>query len=527
MTSAKNFLEGLTPLLDRVLERCLLAAISILRYPASAREDRKHMLLQELRELLFGENKLDGALDALKRRVWLLLREKEERAPPGMKKIAGSLIQQATSEANLASHSTFNKSVYALITAKLTPILGSLISFADTNHNLSILLKGDAEFRHLWLEMLTNEDITHFTYEEALRLQGHGDNVADQQTPESQIELDVQFLPRGQLLLRNPLFPFSFIVNQTIESLLRTPFEDSDSQAARAIALCRHFANTPVGSCLLWQCHNNADQLISDYRSDFLGMVHQASCSEELDAVEHVLRAQLRLLLDEMDKPAISDADPSNELSELQRALLPMPAMHLVYEQLASRLQLVRRVFGLDAQHPQFARDLSSFLTGVTNRSELLSNFDLLLARRALEYLVAAGIETCQTLKPQQPTEPVSSPPTAPKFDLTQWNDFVKRAELVVYSCLAAVEEPSELRVREIGNCRHLLSRVLVVHLFLKNMHGCQFDELPVDAIWNFFEKPEDANFRNTPALNKLEDYLNFCTRPAMKKLIGYCFAEN
>ena len=68
----------------------------------------------------------------------------------------------------------------------------------------------------------------------------------------------------------------------------------------------------------------------------------------------------------------------------------------------------------------------------------------------------------------------------------SEWEEHVKHAELVVYACLSAFDGDrlTEQRLKEIDNCRHLLSRLLVASLFLKNMKGCQLDDLPVDAIW-------------------------------------------
>ena len=115
-------------LLGRVFERCLLSAISVLRYPTSlpasvycsqvlplAYEDRKHVLLKQLRAVFFSKTRVhdveSGFAQALRRRVHLLLKEKENSRHENMKTIEQTLIQQAATEANLASHSTFNKSV--------------------------------------------------------------------------------------------------------------------------------------------------------------------------------------------------------------------------------------------------------------------------------------------------------------------------------------------------------------------------------------------------------------------------------
>ena len=170
-------LQALKTLLGRVFERCFLSAISVLRYPtalsadssalnaASVIEDRKHVLLKQLRAVFFPDSDVESEFArALRRRVLLLLREKESLAPANMKTIEQTLIQQAATEANLASHSTFNKSVSALITSKLTV---SLLSFADINHNLSALFDENSEFRCMWLDMLSHDEVTTFGFEEA------------------------------------------------------------------------------------------------------------------------------------------------------------------------------------------------------------------------------------------------------------------------------------------------------------------------------------------------------------------------
>ena len=137
-----------------------------------------------------------------------------------MKTIEQTLIKQAATDENLASHGTFNRSISALIISKLTPILSSLLSFADTNHNLSVLFDEKSELRNVWLDMLSNNEVIPFGFEEALRLQGRA--VGDQLAPDSQLEVDVRLLPRGQQLLRDPRLPFSFVVFSQIDALTRT-----------------------------------------------------------------------------------------------------------------------------------------------------------------------------------------------------------------------------------------------------------------------------------------------------------------
>ena len=466
-------------LLGRLFERCLLSAISILRYPtslsaesssphaASVIEDRNHVLLKQLRSVFFSNHNVESVFArALRRRVQLLLREKESFAPANMKTIEKTLIQQAATEANLASHSTFNKSVAALITKKLTPILASLLSFVDTNHNLSVVFDENSEVRDMWLDMLSHDEVTPFGFEEALRLQGRA--VGDQLAPDSQLEVDVRFLPRGPQLLRDPRLPFSFVVFSQIDALTRTPI-DNDSAVKRAVSFCRLFANTPIGA-FIQQCAVNKEALVSAYLSDMVAMVHEASSQDELNAVEYVLRIQLRSICNEMEQYITTNPE---DLPEEQRMLLPLPALHLAYEQLSNRFELVRRLF-LTSNKVGCSNEVAGFLIAVDNPLELLANFDLLCARSLLETLLRNGNE--MTKKEGRKMFALYS----------EWAEHVKHAELTVYACLSTLDGDrlTEQRIKEIGNCRHLLSRLLVAYMFLKNMKGCVIDDVLVDAIW-------------------------------------------
>ena len=470
----------LKTLLDRVFERCLLSAISVLRYPtslpvkfsatnaASGIDDRKHLLLKQLRTVFFSDSEVEsGFAQALRRRVLLLLREKESLAPTNMKTIEQTLIQQAASEANLAKHSTFNKSVAALISSKLTPILASLLSFADTNHNLSVLFDENSEFRDMWLDMLSRDEVTPFGFEEALRLQGRA--VGDQLAPDSQLEVDVRFLPREQQLLRDPRLPFSFLEFSQIDTFLRSPI-DNESVVKRAVSLCRNFANTPIGE-FIQQCGVNEEALVGAYLSDMVSMVHEASSEDELNAVEYVLRTQLSSIRTEVEQYITMN---SEDLPEEQRVLLPLSALHLAYEQLSNRFELVRRLF-LTSNKVGCSHEMAGFLPGEYSAQELLVNFDLLCARRLLESISRLGKAMTEKKVGRE------------MFSLySEWAEHVKHAELIVYACCSALggDSLTEQRSKEIGNCRHLLSRLLVVSLFLKNMKGCHLDDLPVDAIW-------------------------------------------
>ena len=463
----------LETLLDRVFERCLLSAISVLRYPTSLLvkssassavsgiEDRKHVLLKQLRAVFYSDSDVEsGFAQALRKRVQLLLREKENLAPANIEQ---TLIQQAATEANLASHSTFNKSVSALITSKLTSILASLLSFTDTNHNLSVFLDENSEFRDMWLDMLSHDEVTTFGFDEALRLQGHA--VVDQLSPESQLEVDVLFLPRG--LLRDPRLPFSFVVFSQIDTRMCKTI-DNESVVKRAVSLCRNFANTPIGE-FIQQCGVNEGALVGAYLSDMVAMIHEASSQDELNAVEYVLRTQLRSIHTEVEQYITTNPE---DLPEEQRMLLSLPTLHLAYEQLSNRFDLVRRLF-LTSNKVGCSNEVAGFLLGVNNSQELLVNFDLLCARRLLESLSRLG---------KAMTEKKVG------FELTgsEWAEHVKHAELIVYACFSALggNDLTEQRSNEIGNCRHLLSRLLVVSLFLQNMKGCELDEKLLDTIW-------------------------------------------
>ena len=472
-------LLALETFLGRVFEHCFLSAISVLRYPtslhaessssnvASVIEDRKHVLLKQLRTVFFPDNDVEsGFARVLRRRLQLLLREKESLAPANMKTIEQTLIQQAATEANLASHSTFNKSVSALITSKLTPILASLLSFADTNHNLSVLFDENSEFRDMWLDMLSHDEVTTFGFEEALHLQGRA--VGDQLAPDSQLEVGVRFLPCGKQLLRDPRLPFSFVVFSQIDALTRTPI-DTDSAVKRAVFLCRHFANTPVGA-FIQKCGVNEESLVGAYLSDMVAMVHEASSQDELNALEYVLRTQLRSIRTEVEQYITSNLE---DLTEEQRALLSLPALHLAYEQLSNRFELVRRLF-LTSNKVGCSNEVAGFLLAVDNPLELLVNFDLLCARSLLETLLRNGNE--MTKKEGREMFALYS----------EWGEHVKHAELIVYACLSTLDGDRlpDQRSKEIDNCRHLLSRLLVTSLFLKNMKGCELDDMLVDAIW-------------------------------------------
>ena len=61
--------------------------------------------------------------------------------------------------------------------------------------------------------------------------------------------------------------------------------------------------------------------------------------------------------------------------------------------------------------------------------------------------------------------------------------EITKQCSLEVIKPL--LEVVLEQRSKKIGECRHLLTQLLIVSLFLKNIKGCALKTLPVDAIWN------------------------------------------
>ena len=108
---------------------------------------------------------------------------------------------------------TFRKAVWKRIYNAVVPILAEIIAFADRDSNLNLLEGGSAWLSTLWLKILADSNISGLSYSKMIS------------PVTNSVRERVQVIGSGAGGHSfQCLFPFSFLVKQRMEKLLKDAF---------------------------------------------------------------------------------------------------------------------------------------------------------------------------------------------------------------------------------------------------------------------------------------------------------------
>ena len=141
-------------------------------------------------------------------RTYHLLKERELTAANPQ----GWLQSEAMSGTGVQEWGTFRKALQQRVFSVVVPVLAEIIAFADRDCNLD-LLKNDKEWvSKLWLKILADRSISVLSYSDMISPATNSRSVRER----------VQVIGSGAGGHRfSCRFPFSFIVKQRVEKLLK------------------------------------------------------------------------------------------------------------------------------------------------------------------------------------------------------------------------------------------------------------------------------------------------------------------
>ena len=123
------------------------------------------------------------------------------------------LYSEALSGTGVQEWGTFRKALWKRVYSAVVPILAEIIALADTDSNLDLMNNGIAWISTLWLNILANPCISELSYSKMISPVTN--SVCER----------VQVLGSGAGgHVFQCMFPFSFLVKQRVEKLLKDAF---------------------------------------------------------------------------------------------------------------------------------------------------------------------------------------------------------------------------------------------------------------------------------------------------------------
>ena len=145
----------------------------------------------------------------LTQRTYYLLKERESSAFSADE----WLYSEALSGTGVQEWGTFRKALWKRVYSAVVPILAEIIALADRDSNLDLMNNCNAWISTLWLNILANRNISELSYSKMIS------------PVTNSVRERVQVLGSGAEGHAFPcMFPFSFLVKQRVEKLLKDAF---------------------------------------------------------------------------------------------------------------------------------------------------------------------------------------------------------------------------------------------------------------------------------------------------------------
>ena len=145
----------------------------------------------------------------LTQRIYHLLTEREKNALNASE----WLYSEALSGTGVQEWGTFRKALWKRVYSAVVPILAEIIALVDRDSNLDLMNNGSAWVSTLWLKILANDDISELSYSKMIS------------PVTNSVRERVQVLGSGAGgHVFQCMFPFSFLVKQRVEKLLKDAF---------------------------------------------------------------------------------------------------------------------------------------------------------------------------------------------------------------------------------------------------------------------------------------------------------------
>ncbi|XP_022806308.1 E3 ubiquitin-protein ligase rnf213-alpha-like [Stylophora pistillata] len=455
----------------KLLRNCVQAAACRIDSETESAERSTHrieLLLDLLPDDYQSQEDKESFASVVVRRTHHLLEERELTAANPQ----GWLQSEALSGTGVQEWGTFRKALLQRVFSVVVPILAEIIALADRDCNLDLVKNDNTWVSRLWLKILADRSISELSYNDMI---SPGTNSVRER---------VQVIGSGAGSHRfSCRFPFSFIIKQRVEKLLKDALSVTAHSSATLLDSFRELiSNSQVGPPL-----DELRRLSSagiQYLMDFVHMVYKPSSDMELELVYEAILSSAREL------GTLEDEDGNESID--------VALVHVAYSRIQHRLKCFET---LVKANPDLVPRLREALKG--NEPEVL--LDVIALHICLE-----------ALEPSR--ELLLSPDTR-----RTWCDRVlsirpavedmirkERFEPVTEKCSNYGERSTVI----LGYCRSMWQRTGAVRLFMEH-------------VTLFAEKDEHVNSANVIRLWKVlgneTDFSSLRSLQAIEKFLIDC----
>ncbi|XP_022796391.1 E3 ubiquitin-protein ligase rnf213-alpha-like isoform X1 [Stylophora pistillata] len=455
----------------KLLRSCVQAAACRVDSETESAERSTHrieLLLDLLPDDYQSQEDEESFATVVVQRTHHLLKERELTAANPQ----GWLQSEALSGTGVQEWGTFRKALLQRVFSVVVPILAEIIALADRDCNLDLVKNDNTWVSRLWLKILADRSISELSYNDMI---SPGTNSVRER---------VQVIGSGAGGHRfSSRFPFSFIIKQRVEKLLK----DASSVTAHSGATLMDSLRELIGNSQLGPPLDELRGVNSaghQYLMDFVHMIYKPSNDVEHKLVYEAILSSAREL------GALEDEDGNESID--------IALVHVAHSRIQHRLKCFE---ALVKAYPDLVQRLRETLEG--NEAEVL--------------LDVVALNIClEALEPSR--EMLLSPDTR-----RTWCDRVLCIRPAVEDMLRkerfgrVTENCSNYGERStvmLGYCRSMWQRTGAVRLF-------------VEHVTLFAEKDEDVNSANVLRLWKVlgdeTDFSSLRSLQAIEKfLIDY-----
>ncbi|KAJ8251476.1 hypothetical protein GJAV_G00221750, partial [Gymnothorax javanicus] len=309
--------EGREAMLDTtaLVRSCVQSAVGMLRDQgeSGARSTRR---VEILLTLLAESEELKAAfLAALKRRLHSLLVTYDGKSFSSKNWV----IHEASNIDALQEGGTFRHALWKRVQAVVTPLLAQLVSVADRDYNLNLLLDDNSgsPVRKLWLDIFKDEKLLEIPF-----------FVADRNAESKTIQVQSYITPH---LGVGCSMPFSWRVRDFLEELW-VHAQQHEGHTLRQFE--EFFWNTPLGRYIAEADDEARREFFQRYLQDFVSMTMKVTSVEELQLLCTAMTCcitELRIRHDVVGNEVVS-----------------LPWIHAAHQEFKIRLQNLSRMVAIE-----------------------------------------------------------------------------------------------------------------------------------------------------------------------------------
>uniref|UniRef100_A0A452IS70 Uncharacterized protein n=1 Tax=Gopherus agassizii TaxID=38772 RepID=A0A452IS70_9SAUR len=303
-------IPGKTQVLDTttLLRSCVQSAVGMLRDQSevSCRSTKRIEILLGFLSVLFPAS----FLKIVKNRLFSLLKKQEENSF----NLKDWVLREASNLNALQEAGTFRHTLWKRVQNVVTPFLAHMVSLADRDCNLELLVRPNTEgcVKNLWIFIFSDLNLLSIPY-----------NV---ETILVQNDMKV-FAHAGNEM------PFSWRIKDYLEELwLQAQYiPGTEGHTEKFVSI---FQKTPLGEFISSLAEEERNVLFHCYVRDFILLTIGVSSSEELQ----FLQIALLSCIEELKAASIGG----------EEKMLSLPWVHLGYHQFRSRLQNFSRILAVN-----------------------------------------------------------------------------------------------------------------------------------------------------------------------------------